>query len=212
VDVSVPTIVVPDTSRALASLASMFYEFPTKKFPLIGITGTNGKTTITYLLETIFNHAKKKTGIIGTIQMKIGQESFPVKNTTPDSLSLQKTFKQMVNEQVDVAMMEVSSHALDLGRVYGCDFDIAIFTNLSQDHLDYHKDMDDYLRAKSLLFAQLGNAYDRGNRKFAIVNEDDTYSSVIKKSTAQHVITYGCRKPADVKATGIKLDIGKTSF
>ncbi|MGM8364224.1 UDP-N-acetylmuramoyl-L-alanyl-D-glutamate--2,6-diaminopimelate ligase [Virgibacillus sp. W0181] len=211
-DVAVPTIVVPDTTRALAMVAAKFFQFPTEKMPLVGITGTNGKTTITYLLEAIFNHHQMSTGLIGTIQMKIGNETYPVKNTTPDALFLQKMFKRMANEQVEAAIMEVSSHALDLGRVFGCDFDIAIFTNLSQDHLDYHKNMDDYLRAKSLLFSQLGNSYNSGQAKFAIINQDDPSSSLLKKSTSQAILTYGCNGDADVKATNIKLDIKQTRF
>ncbi|MGM8211839.1 UDP-N-acetylmuramoyl-L-alanyl-D-glutamate--2,6-diaminopimelate ligase [Virgibacillus sp. W0430] len=211
-NVSVPTIVVADTSRALAMVATKFYHFPTQKFPLIGVTGTNGKTTVTYLLESICNYHRMKTGLIGTIQMKIGKQAYPVKNTTPDALFLQKMFHQMANENVDAVMMEVSSHALDLGRVYGCNFDIAIFTNLSQDHLDYHKDMDDYLRAKSLLFAQLGSHYDEKQRKFAIINYDDPHHGLIQKSTSQAVLTYGCTEGAQVRASNIVLDIKQTSF
>lgn len=205
-------IIVPDTTRALALLANKYYDYPTEKFPLIGITGTNGKTTITYLLEAILNHHKQKTGLIGTIQMKIGDETFPVKNTTPDALQLQKAFHHMVTEQVDAAIMEVSSHALDMGRVFGCDFDVAIYTNLSQDHLDYHKNMKDYLYAKSLLFSQLGNSYDEKHKKFAIINVDDAHHEVIKRSTGQHIITYGCQNKADIMAQNIKLTISGTSF
>src|SRR5699024_6250364 len=212
IQTNVPTIVVPDTSRALALIATKFFAYPTNQFPLIGVTGTNGKTTVTYLLEAIFSKYKKKTGVIGTIHMKIGDESFPVNNTTPDALFLQRTFRQMADEQVETGIMEVSSHALDLGRVYGCDFDIAIFTNLSQDHLDYHKDMNDYLRAKSLLFAQLGSAYADGRKKFAILNEDDPHSSLLKQSTAQHILTYGLSDKAQVKATNIQLDVTHTNF
>ncbi|MGY0692293.1 UDP-N-acetylmuramoyl-L-alanyl-D-glutamate--2,6-diaminopimelate ligase [Virgibacillus sp. FSP13] len=211
-DVDVPVIIVADTSRAAAMLATKFYDYPTRKFPLIGITGTNGKTTVTYLLETIFKQFKKKTGVIGTIQMKIGDESYPVKNTTPDALFLQKVFDQMVKENVETGIMEVSSHALDQGRVFGCDFNIAIFTNLSQDHLDYHKDMDDYLRAKSLLFAQLGNTYHDKQKKFAIINQDDPASKILKRSTAQHVLTYGCKNEAQIMATDIQLDATVTNF
>jgi UDP-N-acetylmuramoyl-L-alanyl-D-glutamate--2,6-diaminopimelate ligase len=207
----VPTIIVPDTAKVLALIASKFYDFPSSKLSLIGITGTNGKTTTSYLLEAIFNHDEKKTGLIGTIQMKIGEESYPIHNTTPDALFLQQAFNQMVTEQVDTVMMEVSSHALDLGRVHGCDFDIALFTNLTQDHLDYHKDLDDYLRVKSLLFAQLGNSYGVNN-KFAIVNEDDQASELIKKSTAQNILTYGCDHQADIMATNIQLSANQTSF
>ncbi|HLR62210.1 MAG TPA: UDP-N-acetylmuramoyl-L-alanyl-D-glutamate--2,6-diaminopimelate ligase [Lentibacillus sp.] len=212
VSASVPVIRVDDTSKAMAMLASKFYDYPTRQFPLIGVTGTNGKTTVTYLLESIFQQYKRKTGIIGTIQMKIGQEAYAIHNTTPDALYLQKTFHQMNEQDVDAGIMEVSSHALDMGRTHGCDYDIAIFTNLSQDHLDYHPDMSDYLHAKSLLFAQLGNTYNEGQKKFAVINEDDPYSAFLKKSTAQHVITYGCQDGAQVRAKDINLEVTKTTF
>lgn len=208
---SVPVIVISDTTRALAMLASKFYNHPTHTLPLIGITGTNGKTTITYLLETIFEKHKKKTGLIGTIQMKIGEEVYPINNTTPDSLELQSDFKKMVDAGVEQAIMEVSSHALDQGRVFGCDYDIAIFTNLSQDHLDYHENMDDYLRAKSLLFSQLGNTYGSKD-KFAVINEDEKASKLLKKSTAQHLVTYGINRHSDVMASSINLGITQTDF
>lgn len=212
VETEIPVVIVPDTSRAMALVAAKFYDYPTTKMPVIGVTGTNGKTTITYILEAIFKQMKKKTGIIGTIQMKIGEEIFPIVNTTPDALFLQKAFKQMVDEHVNIGIMEVSSHALDMGRVHGSDFDIAIFTNLSQDHLDYHKNMDDYLRAKSLLFAQLGNTYNKDKKKFAIINEDDKSANLLKKSTAQPYLTYGCRNKAQVMATNIELDAAGTRF
>ena len=212
VQAEVPVILVTDSSRTLAMLADKFYDHPTSKFPLIGVTGTNGKTTVTYLLEKIYNQYRKKTGVIGTIQMKIDNKTYPVSNTTPDALELQKSFQLMLDEGVEQAVMEVSSHALDLGRVYGCDFDIAVFTNLSQDHLDFHKNIDDYLRAKSLLFAQLGNTYTNNKQKFAIINADDTSAELIKKSTAQHVITYGCEQKAQIMAKEIKIDASGTSF
>lgn len=208
----IPIIYVSDTTRALAMLAVHFYKYPTKELELIGITGTNGKTTITYLLEAIFKANHRRTGVIGTIQMKINDETIETNNTTPDALNLQKVFRKMRDENVNVAMMEVSSHALDQGRVFGCQFDTAIFTNLSQDHLDYHKDMDDYLRAKSLLFSQLGNDYQSNQKRFAIINEDDVASELLKKSTAQYVLTYGYRKQADVMAKNVELHIDHTSF
>ncbi|MEN1966973.1 UDP-N-acetylmuramoyl-L-alanyl-D-glutamate--2,6-diaminopimelate ligase [Lentibacillus sp. N15] len=211
-DTSVPVITVSDTAKALAMLSVKFYDYPTSKFPLLGVTGTNGKTTVTYLLEAIFHQHNKKTGVIGTIQMKIGEKAYPVKNTTPDTLFLQKMFHQMAKDQVQTAIMEVSSHALDQGRVHGCDFDVAIFTNLSQDHLDYHQSMDDYLRAKSLLFAQLGNSYNEQTSKFAVINVDDAASDLLIRSTAQPVITYGCDNPAQVSAENIQLDAAKTTF
>ncbi|HLS08725.1 UDP-N-acetylmuramoyl-L-alanyl-D-glutamate--2,6-diaminopimelate ligase [Lentibacillus sp.] len=209
---SVPVIQVDDTSRAMAIIASKFYDDPTRQLPLIGVTGTNGKTTVTYLLESIFQEYKKKTGIIGTLQMKIGEDAYPVHNTTPDALYLQKAFHQMNDQNVDTAIMEVSSHALDMGRVHGCDFDVAVFTNLSQDHLDYHQDMNDYLYAKSLLFAQLGNTYYEKQKKYAVINDDDPNSAFLKKSTAQHILTYGCGHGAQVRASDINLDVTKTTF
>lgn len=212
VQTDVPVITVADTARTLSMLAVKFYRDPTKNLPLIGVTGTNGKTTVTYLLEEIFNHFVKKTAVIGTIQMKIGNETFPVDNTTPDSLHLQRSFKKMLEEGVEQGIMEVSSHALDMGRVFGCDFDVAVFTNLSQDHLDYHKNMDDYLRAKSLLFSQLGNTYEENRRKFAVINTDDAAGNLLIRSTAQPVITYGYKNNATVMAKDIKLDAAGTYF
>lgn len=212
IDTPLPLIIVRDTSRALAIISTKFYGNPTANLPLIGITGTNGKTTVSYLLEAIFNQHDKKTGVIGTIQMKVGDQTYPVQNTTPHALFLQKTFHEMRQQDVDQAIMEVSSHALDQGRVYGCDYDIAVFTNLSQDHLDYHKDMDDYLRAKSMLFAQLGNNYDFHKKKFAVLNADDDSCALLTKSTAQHVLTYAIKKDADIRAQDIALHASGTSF
>ncbi|WP_249869871.1 UDP-N-acetylmuramoyl-L-alanyl-D-glutamate--2,6-diaminopimelate ligase [Oceanobacillus saliphilus] len=212
VNVAVPIIMVSDTNRVLPMLAAKHFNYPTAKLPLIGVTGTNGKTTVTYLLEKIFQLHSKKTGVIGTIQLKIGDDTYPVANTTPDALHLQRIFNKMLTENVDQAIMEVSSHALDLGRVFGCEYDIAIFTNLSQDHLDYHTDLQDYLRVKSLLFSQLGNSYNSNSQKFAIINEDDPSSSLLKHSTAQHILTYGCKKKASVMAENINLKATGTSF
>lgn len=208
---TVPVILVPDTTRALALIANKFYDYPSRKIDLVGITGTNGKTTTTYLLEEIFREAEKNTGLIGTIQLKIKDETKPLKNTTPDALQLQTYFAEMVEAKVDIAFMEVSSHALDLGRVYGTEFDIALFTNLSQDHLDYHETMEEYLEAKSLLFSGLGNSY-TDRPKFAIVNADDPASEVIKKKTMQPIITYGIKKKSDIQASQIENSLTGTSF
>ncbi|MFD1067231.1 UDP-N-acetylmuramoyl-L-alanyl-D-glutamate--2,6-diaminopimelate ligase [Oceanobacillus locisalsi] len=207
-----PLIRVKDTGRALAMLSAAYYDYPTTKFPLIGVTGTNGKTTTTYLLDTIFEQQGKKSGVIGSIQVKIGEETFPVINTTPDVLELNRIFHQMQEKEAEQVIMEVSSHALDMGRVFGCDYDIGIFTNLSQDHLDYHKDMDDYLRAKSLLFSGLGNDYQQGKKKYAVINEDDDASDLLKRSTAQQVITYSCKQDADMMAKNIMLSPGGVAF
>jgi UDP-N-acetylmuramoyl-L-alanyl-D-glutamate--2,6-diaminopimelate ligase len=208
----VPVLVVNDTKRAMAVLADAFYEHPTKQLHLIGITGTNGKTTTSHLIEKIFSDAGKKTGLIGTMYTKIGDEILETKNTTPESLTLQKTFKSMVDASVEAAVMEVSSHALDLGRVHGCDYNVAVFTNLTQDHLDYHHTMEEYKRAKSLLFSQLGNSFDVKHPKFAVLNADDPASETYKKSTAAHVVTYGIDQSADIKAIDIEMTSSGTKF
>ncbi|GGF11768.1 UDP-N-acetylmuramoyl-L-alanyl-D-glutamate--2,6-diaminopimelate ligase [Halobacillus andaensis] len=211
-DVDFPVVTVNDTTKALAMIASTFYNYPTEQVHTIGVTGTNGKTTITYLLDEIFTLNNHTTATIGTIQMNIAGQTYPVKNTTPDALSLQQSFNQMLNHGVDTAIMEVSSHALDQGRVYGCDFNVAIFTNLTQDHLDYHESMDDYLRAKSLLFAQLGNGYNMEREKFAIINQDSPFAHKLIRSTAQPTLTYGIHSEADITAKQISLHEKGSSF
>lgn len=208
----VPVILVKDTTRAMAVLADAYYGQPTKQLHLIGITGTNGKTTTSHLIEKIFADAGQKTGLVGTMYTKIADQINETKNTTPESLTLQKTFQQMVKAGVDTAVMEVSSHALDLGRVHGCDYDVAVFTNLTQDHLDYHKTMDEYKRAKSLLFAQLGNTFDHHKPKFSILNADDPASDMYRRSTAAQVVTYGIDKAADIKAENIQMTSSGTKF
>ncbi|WP_079480376.1 UDP-N-acetylmuramoyl-L-alanyl-D-glutamate--2,6-diaminopimelate ligase [Halobacillus salinus] len=208
----VPVLYVNDTSRALAMTASAFYHFPTEQLRLIGITGTNGKTTVSYLLDELFTHHRHTTGVIGTIQVKIAGKTTPVQHTTPDSLSLQRYFAQMVEESVDTCIMEVSSHALDQGRVFGCDFDVAVFTNLTRDHLDYHENFEDYFRAKSLLFAQLGNGYNRKGLKYAIINKDATYATRLIQSTSQTLLTYGIQEKADVRALDIRCSESGTSY
>ncbi|MFJ7728931.1 UDP-N-acetylmuramoyl-L-alanyl-D-glutamate--2,6-diaminopimelate ligase [Neobacillus sp. NPDC097160] len=211
-DLDVPVIVVNDTTRVMAVLADAFYGQPTKKLRLIGITGTNGKTTTSHLIEKIFADTGKKTGLIGTMYTKIADNTIETKNTTPESLTLQKTFQQMVDADVDLAVMEVSSHALDLGRVHGCDYDIAVFTNLTQDHLDYHKTMEEYKRSKGLLFAQLGNTFDLNKPKFAVLNADDPATEMYSRSTAAHVVTYGIDQKADLKAENIHMTPKGTKF
>ncbi|WP_208589332.1 UDP-N-acetylmuramoyl-L-alanyl-D-glutamate--2,6-diaminopimelate ligase [Gracilibacillus suaedae] len=211
-DVSVPVVIVPDTSRALAHLANIFYDHSSNKLKVIGVTGTNGKTSVTHIIDEIHHYANQKTALIGTIQMMIDGERHPVKNTTPDALFLQKNLHQMVEKGIDVATMEVSSHALDLGRVHGVDFDIAVFTNLSQDHLDYHLTMENYLYAKSLLFSQLGNSLKHERPKYAVINQDDEHADFLKRVTAQPVLTYGIQQKASFQAINVELMANGVSF
>lgn len=210
--VNVPVVVVPDSRRAMAILADAFYGQPTHRLHLIGVTGTNGKTTTTHIIEQVARKAGKKTGIIGTVGTKIGDRSYPAVNTTPESLVLQRTFKQMVEEGVEFVTMEVSSHALHQGRVHGCDYDVAVFTNLTQDHLDYHGTMEEYRNAKGLLFAQLGNRYDERRPKFAVLNHDDPVSQYYKHMTAAPIITYGIKEKSDVMAEQIEMTPGGMAF
>lgn len=211
-EAEVPVIVVKDTVRAMARLADTFYMQPTQQLRLIGITGTNGKTSVSHFIENIFSSIGEKTGLIGTMYTKIGQETFETKNTTPESLTLQKTFKKMVDTGVQTAVMEVSSHALHMGRVHGCDYDIAVFTNLTQDHLDYHHTMEEYKQAKGLLFSQLGNVFDYERPKYAVLNGDDEASEAYALATAAHVITYGIDSDADVRAINMTMTASGTEF
>ncbi|PEP62488.1 UDP-N-acetylmuramoyl-L-alanyl-D-glutamate--2,6-diaminopimelate ligase [Bacillus pseudomycoides] len=212
IDVDVPVVLVKNTYRSLAVLADYFYGQPTHKLHLIGITGTNGKTTTSHIMDEIMRAHGHKTGLIGTINMKIGDETFEVKNTTPDALTLQQTFRRMVEQNVNSAVMEVSSHALSLGRVHGCDYDVAVFTNLTQDHLDYHKTMEEYKHAKGLLFAQLGNSYHHNREKYAVLNSDDPAAEEYMRSTAATVITYGIDTHSDIMAKDIVMTSGGTTF
>lgn len=211
-NVDVPVVIVKNTSKVMAQVADQFYGHPTQKLTLIGITGTNGKTTISHLIEKLFNDKNQTTGLIGTMYTKIGKEIFETKNTTPDSLTLQKTFHQMVEASVETAVMEVSSHALDMGRVFGCDYDIAVFSNLTQDHLDYHGTMENYQYAKGLLFSRLGNTYTDGKPKYAILNADDQASLMYEKATSANVVTYGIHQAADIKAENIQITAQGSSF
>jgi len=212
VEVDVPVIKVRDTMRTMAILANAFYDNPTAKMHMIGITGTNGKTSVSHLIEEILRKAGKQTGLIGTIGMKINEETFETKNTTPDSLTLQKIFKQMLDANVEAAIMEVSSHALHIGRVHGCQYDVTVFTNLTQDHLDYHKTMDAYRAAKSLLFSQLGNAYDVKRPRYAILNVDDRATAEYIVASQGIIMTYGIDNDADLMACDIKTISSGTTF
>lgn len=214
VSVDVPVVQVPDTRRAMAVVAATFYQHPTRELKLIGITGTNGKTTTSHLIQQILNDAGRQTGLIGTIQMKIGDRTFPVKNTTPEVVDLQRSFRMMLNERCEYSVIEASSHALDLGRTRGCEFHIAVFTNLTQDHLDYHETMERYREAKGLLFSQLGNRYsdEPDQNSYAVLNADDEASSYFARITPAQVITYGIEKPADVRAQNIRITSAGTAF
>lgn len=212
VQASVPLIRVKDTSYAMSVIATHFYQYPSSKLKLVGITGTNGKTTTSYLIDRIFSDQGFVTGVMGTIGVKIGDTRTESRNTTQESLLVQRNLHQMVQSGAAYCTMEVSSHALVEGRTFGCDFRIAVFTNLTQDHLDYHETMDKYKAAKGLLFSRMGNMFEDGKTKFAILNGDDSASEAYRGITAAQVITYGIDKPADVRATNIQFTSEGTRF
>lgn len=211
IQVDVPTVYVPDTRRAMAILADSFYQQPSHEMKVIGVTGTNGKTTTTYIIRSIMEGVGRPTGIIGTIEMRMGDEIRQVVNTTPDAIDLQGSLRWMADAEAHYGAIEVSSHALDLGRVRGVRFAAGVFTNLTQDHLDYHKTMESYLHAKSLLFSQLGNEYG-DEMKYAVLNGDDKASSYFARVTAVPVVTYGFEEGVDVRACNVAVNSRGTRF
>lgn len=200
----ISALVVPDMLNALAVIVPYFYDYPARSMRVIGVTGTNGKTTTTYLLREIFKGAGLNVGLIGTIQILIGDESFPVRNTTPNVIDLQHILNDMRDKNIQVVVMEVSSHALAENRVAGVEFDTAIFTNLTQDHLDFHKTMDNYLRAKAKLFDMVSRRGRKPN-KTAIINVDDAASSEILKHCLCKKVTYGVESSANLRGTELDL-------
>ena len=192
-------ILVPDGRRALAKISSNFYSDPSSRVILIGITGTNGKTTTTYLVESIFKKAGWNVGVIGTINYRFGQKTTPAPNTTPESLDLQRILWEMVREGTSHVIMEVSSHGLDLSRVFGCQFDGVVFTNLTSEHLDYHKTLKRYFESKKKLFSDY-LMKSRKKRRFAVTNHDDPRGEEMVEGIDLPVIRYGLSPSCDVTA------------
>jgi len=205
-------VMVPNSRKALADLSAVVYNFPSGKLNIIGVTGTNGKTTTTNLITIVLERAGHCPGLIGTVHNRIGNEILPVNHTTPEAPDLQKLFVKFLDKGADYVIMEVSSHALDLYRVNGTEFDVAVFTNLTQDHLDFHRDMEHYFAAKGRLFCGLGVKSSKKRRKFAIINIDDQYANELIEMTAVPVITYGIQKDADVRAEDVKVTDKGASF
>jgi len=190
----VPFAVVDDSRSATGKLAQAITGWPSRKLKCVGITGTNGKTTVSYMIDAILDRAGLKRGLLGTIAYRAGGQQMPAGTTTPDPVRLAEMISQMVSAGQTHLVMEVSSHALDQGRTAGIDFDVAVFTNLSGDHLDYHGDMDSYLSAKLRLFEHLQPS------ARAVVNADDENGRRFADACAAPVVWYGLDKPADVTA------------
>ncbi len=200
----VAMIQVPDSREALSRLAVRFFDSPFKLMNLIGITGTNGKTTTAYILESILLAAGRKPGVIGTINYRFSGYVREAPVTTPESLDLMHILREMADSAVSDVVMEVSSHSLDQGRVRGCPFRVAIFTNISRDHLDYHRSMEAYFEAKTLLFKPLAQQ-GAGDPAKAVINADDPRGKELIKLTDAQVMTYGMGKKCDVRAEEVNV-------
>jgi len=200
---SVTVIVTPNTRKALALISAALYNHPSDKMNVIGVTGTNGKTTTTYLIKTILENIGRKTGVVGTIGNMIGDKMLHAERTTPESLELQELFSEMLDAGVTDAVMEVSSHSLSLDRVAGVHYSTAIFTNLTQDHLDYHKTMENYMKAKGILFSMSDNA---------VINIDDAAGKYMMSVSKGRILTTGIDNIADLRAENISITAEGVSY
>ncbi len=210
-DVKVPQVQVDSTRHKIADIADRFYSSPSKGINLIGITGTNGKTTVTHLIQKIFEENHQRCALIGTLGYKLSSngEYRDAKHTTPQAPELQATLRMIKDvEKIDNVVMEVSSHALEQNRVGGCRFNGAVFTNLTQDHLDYHITMENYFKAKALLFERLAEG------TFAVINRDDEYGDrfigIVPEGVRKY--TYGVKNSADLMAKDIKFSLNGAEF
>ncbi|MEA1960625.1 MAG: UDP-N-acetylmuramoyl-L-alanyl-D-glutamate--2,6-diaminopimelate ligase [Bacillota bacterium] len=205
---SVALLITEDCRSALPVLAARFYSSPSRDMKIVGVTGTNGKTTTTHLISEILERWGKRAGIIGTLYARFGDEERELGHTTPESLDIESFLDVVRENKGDYVVMEVSSHALDLGRVSQIHFNAAVFTNLTQDHLDYHVSMEHYKASKRKLFERLSE----GDHHFAVVNADDPYGSDFIKACTVPCYTYGLNEESDVCAMNVKTNLKGTSF
>jgi len=204
-------LVTADTRRALAELSAAFYEYPSRSLRIIGVTGTNGKTTITYLVEAILRAAGRRTGVIGTLAYRIGDETVPAKHTTPEAPDLQSVLAQMAKAKVTDVAMEVSSHALAQCRADCTEIEVAVFTNLTRDHLDYHATVDEYLQVKRRLFVS-PELQPTHRRRVNVVNADDPAADELVEGTQAALMRYGLSECAEIRATEVGVSVTGTSF
>lgn len=212
-DPRVTCLLVENTRTALADFSAAFYEYPARKLKLAAVTGTNGKTTTSFLIKHICENSALRCGLIGTVRYEIGERILPAIRTTPESLDLQELLAQIANVGCKAAAMEVSSHALAQDRTRGLEWNVAVFTNLTQDHLDFHGTMENYFEAKAKLFIGLASQKQK-NKPVAIVNIDDRYGQHlldrIDKNVA--VVTYGMGLRADFRASNYRAEFTGTSY
>jgi len=202
---------VTDGRSAMARMAAAFHGDPTADRPLVGITGTNGKTTTTYLIEAILAAAGIPAAVLGTISYRFGATTIAASHTTPESTGLQAAFRQLADAGAKAFVMEVSSHALEQKRADGCHFDVGIFSNLTRDHLDYHGSMEQYLHAKQRLFADLLQPSAAKPRRYAAINMDDAYGAQVAEQAACPVISYGIDYPGDVRPVEVAITVNGIS-
>ncbi len=200
---TVPFSVVPNGRIAMGEIAAPFFGYPSRKMKLIGVTGTSGKTTVTHLIQSIFNASGRPAGLIGTLGARIGDELIETKHTTPESVDLQRMLADMAESGVEAVAMEASSHGLYQGRTLGCEFDCGVFTNIARDHLDFHGTVEAYLDAKLILFRDYPAM--SAKRFVAAVNADDASADAVKAATKGDVITFGIDKPADLTASNVEV-------
>ncbi len=207
------SVVVENARSALADLAAAFYERPARRLKMAGVTGTNGKTTTTFLIKHICEKAGLRCGLLGTVRYEIGERVLPAIRTTPESLEVQELLAQMVAAGCKAAAMEVSSHALAQERTRGLEWDVAVFTNLTQDHLDFHETMENYFEAKAKLFTALPEQKLK-KKNIAVINADDHYGKLLINRIGKKtpVVTYGMGARADFRASNYRMEFGGTSY
>lgn len=198
-------LVVKDLAKSLQVIAPYFHDYPSRDMRVIGITGTNGKTSISYMTRAMLRKMGFRVGLIGTIQIMIEDEVLPIHNTTPDVVELQSTIAMMRDKGMDYVVMEVSSHALDQNRVAGMEFDTVVFTNLTQDHLDYHKTLENYKLAKARLFDMVGDKANVKRGKCAVINIDDEAGKTMLEHADCRHLTYAINNDASLKAENIQV-------
>jgi UDP-N-acetylmuramoyl-L-alanyl-D-glutamate--2,6-diaminopimelate ligase len=198
---------VPDGRIALAAAAARLFDYPSRALQMVAVTGTNGKTTTAFLVERILSAAGRRTGLLGTIAYRCGEVEFPGERTTPESSDLQRLLRRMQELGARAAAMEVSSHALALHRTDGCEFDVAIFTNLTQDHLDFHGSLQAYAEAKAALFRGLGRGRTKSGEAAAVVNADDPGHRAMLRGCTARVVTFGLEAAAEIVPRGMALDL-----